>query len=110
MKLRNGMWMVMLVFLMTCGDARAHRVNLFAYVEGGTVCTESYFPDGRPVQAGKVEVYDSQKALLVEGATDPEGVFCFPVPKVDDLNIVLDASMGHRAGFQLKKSAVEAGR
>jgi nickel transport protein len=100
----------MLVSLLFGGTALAHKVNLFAYVEAGKVHTESYFPDGRPVEDGKVLVYDSGDALLLEGRTDQEGLFSFPIPKVDDLKIVIDASMGHKNSFELKKAEVEAGK
>jgi nickel transport protein len=90
--------------------ALAHKVSLFAYVEGGKIFTESFFPDGRPVEGGKVTVYDSQDKLLLEGTTDSKGLFSFSVPKVDDLTIVLDATMGHKATFKLKKADVEAGK
>ncbi|MFZ7128337.1 MAG: carboxypeptidase regulatory-like domain-containing protein [Desulfobacterales bacterium] len=92
------------------GKALAHKVNLFAYVESGTVYTESYFPDGRPVGGGKVTVFDSRDRLLLEGETDKEGMFDFPVPGVDDLTIVLDATMGHKTSFKLTKDEVEAGQ
>jgi len=92
------------------GMALAHKVTLFAYVEGGKIYTESFFPDGRPVDGGKVLVYDSQEKLLLEGLTDKAGLFSFPIPKVDDLTIVLDATMGHKNNFKLKKAEVEAGK
>jgi nickel transport protein len=100
----------LVLWLLLGGNAMAHKVNLFAYVEAGTVYTESYFPDGRMVENGKISVYDSADKLLLEGKTDNEGLFGFPVPKVDDLTIVLDASMGHKASFKLKKADVEAGK
>lgn len=90
--------------------ALAHRVNLFAYAEGGTVYTESYFPDGRPVAGGKVLVFDSSDRRLLEGTTDKDGLFSFRIPGVDDLRIVIEATMGHKNDFTLKKSEVEAGR
>ena len=40
--------------------AFTHKVNIFAYVEGDTVYTESYFSDGKKVEGGVVEVYDSE--------------------------------------------------
>ena len=100
--------MVMALFFAQA--ALAHKVNLFAYVEGGKVYTECYFSDGRPVKGGKVLVYDSQHNLLLEGVTDKDGLFSFVVPKIDDLTIVLDATMGHKNSFTLKKSEVEAGK
>ena len=98
------------VTLLLSTTALAHKVNLFAYVETGKVYTESYFPDGRPVEGGKVLVYDSQNNLLLEGITDKEGLFDFAVPKIDDLTIVLEATMGHKNSFKLKKADVEAGK
>lgn len=110
MKIARTVAVCLLVSLLLGGTALAHKVNLFAYAEAGTIHTEGYFPDGRPVSDGKVMVYDSGDALLLEGRTDPEGLFSFPIPKVDDLKIVLDASMGHKASFKLKKAEVEAGK
>ena len=81
----------------------AHKVNIFAYVEGDTIYTESYFSDGKKVDGGKVEVYDSQGNKLLEGETDKDGQFNFKLPKKDDLKIVLIATMGHRASYTLSK-------
>lgn len=88
----------------------AHKVNLFAYAEGGKVYTESYFPDGRPVEGGKLLVFDSAGTKLLEGTTENGGFFHFKIPKVDDLRIVIEATMGHKNDFTLKKSEVEAGQ
>jgi len=101
---------IILVLFLSNGTALAHKVNLFAYVDGGKIYTESYFADGKPVKEGTVMVYDSRKKLLLQGATDQEGLFSFDIPKMDDLNIVIDASMGHRNSFKLEKAEVEAGR
>ena len=86
--------------------ALAHKVNIFAYVDNGVVYTESYFPDGRPVENGAIEVYDSQGYKLLEGVSDNEGLFSFTIPKKDDLTIVINASMGHKNNFILKKEEI----
>jgi nickel transport protein len=78
-------------------------VNVFAYVERGTVHVEGYFPDGKPAGNAAIQVLDSGGRRLLEGRTDAEGLFSFPLPKKDDLTIVIDASMGHRNQFLLKK-------
>ncbi|MEN8245517.1 MAG: carboxypeptidase regulatory-like domain-containing protein [Thermodesulfobacteriota bacterium] len=110
MKKINYLLATIFILLILNGTALAHRVNLFAYVDGGKIYTESYFPDGKPVKGGNVLVYDSREKLLVQGITDKEGLFNFPVPAVDDLKIVIDATMGHRNSFELKKSEVEEGK
>ena len=86
--------------------AMAHKVNIFAYVENGVVYTESYFPDGRAVENGGIEGYDSQGQKLLEGICDKEGLFSFAVPKKDDLTIVINATMGHKNNFILKKEEI----
>lgn len=85
-----------LLMIMTTQVALAHKVIIFAYVEGDKVYTESYFSNGTKVNGGLVEVYDSQGNKLLEGKTDKDGQFNFKPPKQDDLKIILNASMGHR--------------
>ena len=109
MKIMKYLFIAASLSLLAGGTALAHKVNLFAYVDGGKIYTESYFADGKPVKGGKVLVYDNRKKLLLEGVTDKAGLFSFDIPKVDDLDIVIDAFMGHRNSFKLKRSEVEAG-
>jgi len=90
--------------------AFAHKVSIFAYAENGTVYTESYFPDGKPVVNGKIEVYNSAGRLIQDGRTDEEGNFKFKIQAVEDLIIVLDASMGHRAEYSLKSDELAGGK
>jgi len=83
----------------------AHKVNIFAYVEGDKVYTESYFNDGKKCIDSKIEVFDNQGNKLLEGLTDEEGMFSFEIPSKDvidgDLKIVLTASMGHQAEYNI---------
>jgi len=95
---------VFLAAFLAAGSAFAHKVNIFAYVEGGKIFTESYFPDGKPVEQGGIEILDSQGQKVGEGVTDNEGKCVLPIPKKDDLTIVINATMGHRNTFLLKKS------
>ncbi|MFH1215140.1 MAG: carboxypeptidase regulatory-like domain-containing protein [Pseudomonadota bacterium] len=96
--------LILFLFLTTLTDpAFAHKVNVFAYVEGDTVYTESFFPDGRPVEGGTIEVLDDDGKKLLEGKTDMEGKFSFVLPAREDLTIAINASMGHKNSFVLKK-------
>jgi len=80
----------------------AHKVNIFAFVEGDKVYTESYFNDGKKCIDSKIEVFDNQGNKLLEGLTDEEGAFSFEIPPGDgDLKIVLTASMGHQAEYNI---------
>jgi nickel transport protein len=84
------------VILASASHALAHRVILFAYVEGDRVFTESYFSDGKRCQDSRIEVFDSFGNKLLEGTTDKNGEYSFIPPKKTDLKIILIASMGHR--------------
>lgn len=100
-----GLTGVLAILLLVAAPAMAHKVNIFAYVENGTVYTESYFPDGKAVEEGSVEVLDGAGKKLLEGKTDKDGHFSFPLPgKKEDLTIVINASMGHKNSFVLKKT------
>ena len=91
------------VSLLLSGNAQAHRVNIFAWVEGDTVMVECKYPDGTKVHEGGIRVFDSAGKELLNGKTNTKGEFSFKVPKQDDLTIVLEAGMGHRADWPLSK-------
>jgi nickel transport protein len=96
---------LLVMLLLIAVPAMAHKVNIFAYVEKGTVYTESYFPDGKAVEEGIIEVLDGAGKKLLEGKIEKDGHFSFPLPgKKEDLTIVINASMGHKNSFVLKKS------
>ncbi|WP_421901852.1 hypothetical protein [Maridesulfovibrio sp.] len=85
----------------------AHRVNLFAYVEGDTVYTESYFSKKRKVHKGKLEIFSTKTGEeILKGVTDNDGNFNFPIPdaiKMDRSGLLINlyASEGHRAVWTL---------
>jgi nickel transport protein len=91
------------LLLLAADPAQAHRVNIFAWVEGDTVFVECKYPDGTKVHEGVIRVLDSAGTELLHGKTNDKGEFSFKVPKLDDLDIVLDAGMGHRADWPLFK-------
>jgi len=88
--------------------ALAHNVNVFAYVDGGEVITESYFNDGSKCRDSTIEVFDTRGNKLAEGKTDAEGRFSFRPPVATDLLIRLTASMGHRAEYTIPATDLPA--
>ncbi|MFP4031420.1 MAG: hypothetical protein ACLFRG_16470 [Desulfococcaceae bacterium] len=93
--------------LMPSLPAHAHRVNLFAWVEGDTVHLESKFSGGRPVHQGKVIVTDPAGAIVLEGATNDQGEFAFTAPRKTDLTVTLDAGVGHRAEWTVRAEEID---
>lgn len=82
----------------------AHKVNVFAWIEGDTVYVEGYFPGGKKSQDSLVEVFNPAGTKLLEGRTNKKGEFSFQIPERTDLKIVLTAGMGHKNDFTLKVS------
>ncbi len=81
--------------------ASAHRVTVFAWVEGGVVRTQSQFSRTSKVHNGSIEVFDAASGeRLLTGTTDDQGEFSFPVPEAarergSDLRVALKAGEGH---------------
>lgn len=103
----KGLSLALICFLIVVPRAVAHKVTIFAWVEGDTVHTESKFSGGKMVKNGAVEVFDGQGTRLLDGRTDDQGEFSFKAPKITDLTIVLTAGMGHRNSWKL--TAAELG-
>lgn len=87
---------LLVLYLMTAPPAYGHKVSIFAWVEAGTVHTESKFSGGKRVKGGKIEAFDHQGRSVHTGTTDDDGYHSFAVPAgAKELKIVLTAGMGH---------------
>jgi nickel transport protein len=100
--------LLILVMAAFTTPALAHRVLIFAYTEGDTIHTESKFVPNNPVRQGKIEVVDKKTGkVLLTGQTNDQGKFSFKIPPAAiaqkmDLEIVVEAAMGHRGSWLLK--------
>jgi nickel transport protein len=88
--------------------ALAHKVSIFAWVEGDQIHTQSKFSGGKWVQGGTVTVFDGSANQLLTGQTDEKGEFSFKPPKIDDLTIVLNAGMGHANSWKITADELRA--
>ena len=96
--------LALLLFMGT--SAHAHGVYIFAWVEGDTVYTDSYFSSKKKVKDGVVKVFGSSGDILLEGKTDANGEFSFKIPGKPPLRIVLEAGMGHGSEFLLEVNEI----
>jgi len=95
------------IFSMMPCTASAHRVNVFAWVDGDTIHVESKFSGGKKVNSGKVVVTGPQGVELLSGLTNDQGEYSFKVPKQSDLRIILNAGQGHRGEWTVKASELQ---
>ena len=82
---------------------KAHKVNLFAYEEGGIVFTEAYFPDGTPCRNSGITAWDESGTVVAKGLTDEDGLFSFACEKRGSVRIFLNAGDGHGAETTLER-------
>ncbi|MGO9568155.1 MAG: hypothetical protein ACLP5H_11490 [Desulfomonilaceae bacterium] len=102
-------WLTALVIVLLSGvSGWAHKVNVFAYVEGDKVVVEGYFSGNVKAQNSVVEVLDSDGKKILEGKTDDKGIYSFKLadlpPLKGDIKIVLEGGMGHKADFTLSQA------
>ncbi|KAF0235177.1 MAG: hypothetical protein FD177_336 [Desulfovibrionaceae bacterium] len=92
-----------LVFMLWAGVALAHKVNVFAVVEGGAVSGEGYFAGGAKAQKVPVEILDASGAVIAQGVTEKDGTFKILLPSqfLPPLKVVLKAGDGHQNDFTL---------
>jgi len=83
------------------GNASAHRVNVFAWVEGDTIHSQSKFSGGRRVKEGVVVVYDLGGNELLTGKTDDRGEFSFKMPRRVGMKMTVQAGTGHRGEWTI---------
>lgn len=91
---------VLLLFCFTF-PVHAHKVNVFAFVEGNTVFVEGYFVDGKRAKNSTVTATDASGKVISEGETNDEGQYQFAVSEPSDIKIVVNAGMGHMAEYEL---------
>lgn len=92
----------LLLLSVVASTAYAHKVNVFAYVEGDQVYIQGYFSDGSKAKNSDVTVYASDGQELTKGQTNEDGSFTFPTQgKQQALRVVLNAGMGHQAAYDI---------
>ena len=100
------LFLASVLIISTTLPALAHKVIIFAWVEGDTVFTESKFSGGKRAINALVQVFDREGQQLLEGRTDDKGEFSFKVPKLTDLRVVLTAGTGHKGEWTIPESEI----
>ncbi|MEZ0575625.1 hypothetical protein [Halodesulfovibrio aestuarii] len=102
---------ITLALIITCvltTSAFAHRVNIFAWAEGTTIHTESFFSSGNKAQNCAVTATDKKTGKTVaKGTTDTNGEWSFTlsadaIKAKDPIIIALDAGQGHAGAWTLE--------
>lgn len=110
------LFMVALVWMLCLPEAgQAHRVNIFAWVQGSQIVGECAFNRGSGVRHGCIVVLDAvNDAQLVECRTDDQGHFQFPIPEAavragHGIRIVIMAGEGHQNSTEVPLEDLRGG-
>ncbi|HUV50680.1 MAG TPA: hypothetical protein VMW78_06645 [Anaerolineae bacterium] len=109
-KLIPFLYLSLLILLITfaAAPAFAHKVTIFAWVEGDTIYTQSKFSKGRKAKGSLVTLSDMEGNKLLEGTTNEKGECSFKIPQKTGLKVVLKASMGHMAEWKIPVEEIAA--
>lgn len=105
---------VLVLLLCLSGVSSAHKINVFAYVDGDAIQVECYFTRSQKVRHGKLTVTDLAIGdKLLEGTTDEQGLFRFqPDPAFlktgHGMNILLNAGEGHQSNWEISPEELTA--
>lgn len=98
---------LLLFFLLACESAWAHRLIVFAYVDGGAIKASANFGKDRPAKNIPVELRGVQSEdVFAEGRTNESGEVSIPLPQAvldqpQDLLVVFRAGQGHRNQWRI---------
>lgn len=93
----------LLLALALAGPAQAHRLKVFATVEGTEAKGYAFFIGGGRAKQTPWVAKDAAGSRIAEGTTDGEGRFAFPVlpPPTSDITVTVDTREGHIASATL---------
>ena len=92
--------LIALAIILACASpAAAHKLKLFAAIEGDTIAGYAFFIGGGRAQDTPWQARDESGKLLGEGRTGPEGEFhlMVPEPMASDVTITVNTEEGHMA-------------
>lgn len=99
-----------LFLLLSVLPASAHKVRVFAYIDGNSVVAEGAFSGGRPAKGATVTAENAENhAVLFTGKTDAAGICRISLPKSYwrspvSLLITLSSGDGHQATWILDQA------
>ena len=96
------------LIILSAVSSLAHKLSVFAWVDGDELVVEAQFRKGTPVVRGMVLVYDENENLILETQTNETGVVRFAIPAFKDgLKIVVRGGEQHQAYWILTAADIE---
>ncbi|MEM2145689.1 MAG: carboxypeptidase-like regulatory domain-containing protein, partial [Candidatus Jordarchaeaceae archaeon] len=96
-------------FFLWPASVEAHKLKVFATVEGQNIKGKVSLNDGEPIWDATVKVFDPTGKEIASTRTDEEGNFTIKAEFYCDYRIVADSGDGHGAEYKLSASLLPAG-
>jgi nickel transport protein len=100
--------LTLVVALATPGFVAAHGIGVEVKLQGNTVRVEAFFDDDTAASEAKVKVTALDGPFALQGVTDKEGHWSFPIPAPGKYRVAVDAGSGHLAQTTLTIPASSA--
>ena len=99
---------ILALFLCLPHVSDAHKINVFAWLDGDQVHIDAYFTKSSKVLYAPVKVLDLRGNLLLSGNTDEHGQWGFYLKDLnqlppDGLEVVVEEASGHKAEYTLTR-------
>lgn len=99
---------VLLAMLAMPRPALAHKLNVFAHVEGTAIRGNAYFRGGTPAQKVQVTALDGAGHELGRATTDSEGNFTLDARTRCDHRLIVDTGDGHGGEYTVRAAELPA--
>jgi nickel transport protein len=103
---------ILTLALLLSGPALAHRVTVFASIEGGEVLVEAKFSNGRAPSRGEVRIEDATGAMVATLPLGEDGTARFPLDPAfaeGGLSITVRTGEDHEGYWLLTPADIAAG-
>lgn len=90
-----------LVLAILAGPAQAHKLHVFAAVDGKVIRGETYFRGGGPAARLPVKALGPAGQVLGQTTSDDQGKFALPACFRCEHRVVVDAGDGHTAEYRI---------
>lgn len=97
-----------MVLAVLAREAQAHKLHVFAAVDGKVIRGETYFRGGAAAARVPVQALGPAGQLLGQTTTDDQGQFALPVRFRCEHRLVVDAGGGHTAEYRIAEKELPA--
>lgn len=92
-----------LILVSVSTGASAHKLKVFATVDGSAIAGYAFFIGGGRPQDATLIIQDAEGQELYRGSTDDTGTYSWQPPQPADLKIIVDAGDGHVADAKITR-------